>query len=152
MKYKTHQSTDSVNFLDVEVRIRNNTIQTSVFSKPTDAHLYLNSSSCLPSHVTRNIPKGQFTRIRRICTNIEDYIQHGRQLSKYFLKRGYKRNAVEKAYKEILKTDRNAILLTLRKNQAKPTIHLCLHLAHKGGGAYGEAVRRFLPLLMSVNR
>ena len=61
MKYETHQSTDSVNFLDVEVRIRNNTIQTSVFSKPTDAHLYLNSSSCHPSHVTRNIPKGQFT-------------------------------------------------------------------------------------------
>eukprot|EP00111_Clytia_hemisphaerica_P014752 TCONS_00043472-protein len=80
IQYETHQSTDSVNFLDVEVRFRDSTIQTSVYSKATDAHLYLNAKSCHPNHVIRNIPKGQFIRIRRICTNVADYINHGKQL------------------------------------------------------------------------
>eukprot|EP00111_Clytia_hemisphaerica_P009897 TCONS_00028976-protein len=95
IQYETHQSTDSVNFLNVEVRFRDSTIQTSVYSKATDAHLYLIAKSCHPNHVIRNIPKGQFIRIRRICTNVADYINHGKQLLQYFLKRGYRHDVVE---------------------------------------------------------
>ncbi|XP_066926567.1 uncharacterized protein [Clytia hemisphaerica] len=126
IQYETHQSTDSVNFLDVEVRFRDSTIQTSVYSKATDAHLYLNAKSCHPNHVIRNIPKGQFIRIRRICTNVADYINHGKQLLQYFLKRGYRHDVVENAYKDVLKSSRESLFRSKEKDkQDQQSIFVC---------------------------
>ena len=68
IKFETNMSTDSVNFLDVKVTITGNTLKTSLYNKPTDAHLYLNAKSCHPQYVIKNIPKGQFIRVRRICS------------------------------------------------------------------------------------
>ena len=65
----TSISKESVNFLDVKVNFNNGFITTSVYSKPADAHLYLNAELSHPSHVIKNIPKGQFIRLKRICSD-----------------------------------------------------------------------------------
>ena len=41
----------SLNFLDLSISIRGNSLVTSVYSKPTDAHLYLNAKSCHPRSI-----------------------------------------------------------------------------------------------------
>ena len=66
IKFEVNISQNSVNFLDVKVILDTDKLKTTLFTKPTDSHLYLNNSSCHPSHVIKNIPKGQFLRLRRI--------------------------------------------------------------------------------------
>ena len=41
---------------------------TTLFSKPTDTHLYLEYSSAHPQSVLTKGPFGQYLRLRRICT------------------------------------------------------------------------------------
>ena len=51
IKFDVNKSTNEVHFLDVSVVIKENMIKTTLYSKPTDAHLYLNISSDHPQHV-----------------------------------------------------------------------------------------------------
>ena len=48
IKFETNMSSESVNFLDFQVSTNENKIKTSLYSKLTDSHLYLNSKSCHP--------------------------------------------------------------------------------------------------------
>ena len=75
IKFEINQSTESVHFLDVTIMLVDGAIATTVYSKPTDSHLYLNVHSCHPEHVIKNIPKSQFLRLRRICSSSFDFMQ-----------------------------------------------------------------------------
>ena len=44
-----------------------------MYSKPTDAHLYLNAESCHPRPHILGIPKGVGLRLRRICSQNDDF-------------------------------------------------------------------------------
>ena len=59
LDYDVFYSRDTVDFLDCTVRIRNREFKTELYTKDTDAHLYLLSSSCHPKHTIKAIPKGQ---------------------------------------------------------------------------------------------
>jgi len=74
IKFEVCQSIERVNFLDVTVSIKEGTLATTVFSKPTDAHIYLNATSCHPEHMIKNIPKSQFLRLRKLCSDTTDYL------------------------------------------------------------------------------
>ena len=74
IKFEVHQSVDMVNFLDVSVMMKDGNISTTVYSMPTDSHLYLTTGSNHPSHIIRNIPKSQFLRLRRICSDTADFV------------------------------------------------------------------------------
>ena len=126
IKFETNSSTDSVNFLDVKVEITGNTIKTSLYTKPTDAHLYLNAKSSHPLHVVRNIPKGQFIRVRRICSADADFDYHAKQMKKYFLLRGYTEKQLQQAIDIVRKIPRNELL---REKQC--AVDFCMYLALK---------------------
>ena len=68
-------SKNSLNFLDVKVSKSEsrNTLCTSLFTKPTDTHQFLRATSCHWPIYTRSIPHGQAVRIKRICSDEEDY-------------------------------------------------------------------------------
>ena len=55
-------------FLDVQVHLINNHIQTDLHTKSTDKHQYLLKTSCHPNHTKKAIPFSLFLRIRRICS------------------------------------------------------------------------------------
>ena len=65
-------SETSVSFLDILVSINGNRITTSVFYKPTDSHSYLLYSSS-PNHTKQCILLSQFLRLRRLCSEDEDF-------------------------------------------------------------------------------
>jgi hypothetical protein len=48
----------TLHFLDLLISIVNNRIETTVYSKPTDAHLYLNANSSHPKSQILGIAKG----------------------------------------------------------------------------------------------
>ena len=63
------QSTKSINSLDVSITLSQQTLSTTVSSKPTDAHIYLNPKLCYPEHMVKNIPKSQFPSLHKTCSD-----------------------------------------------------------------------------------
>ena len=57
IKFEIHLSSNEVHFLDVTVSLKHGELRTPLFTKPTDSHLYLNTSSCRPSHALKIYPK-----------------------------------------------------------------------------------------------
>ena len=99
IKFEIHLSTNEVHFLDMIVYLEHGKLRTTLFTKPTDSQFYLNTSSCHPSYVLKNIPKGQFIRLRRICSRKSDYLLNSEILCKKFIERGFHEKELKKTNK-----------------------------------------------------
>ena len=53
--------------------------------------------------INRNIPKGQFIRVHRICSDLNDFIHYGNRLIQFMLKRGYDNKKLQKTFNDIKK-------------------------------------------------
>lgn len=106
----------SVEFLDLTLNIINGTIETSLFRKPTATNSLLEFSSFHPTHLKRGIPYGQYLRLRRNCTDIQDFKQNALDLTARFRNRGYPKKLLNQAYNKALHMDRQT-LLTPRHRQ-----------------------------------
>ena len=102
--------------MDVTVKLNDGKITTTVYSKPTDSHLYLDYASCHPPHVVKNIPKGQFLRLRRICSTTQDFIVNAKSYIQHFINRGYNKEDVEKAARDAMKTSQDDLLKRCEEN------------------------------------
>ena len=132
IKFTSHFSTESVDFLDVKISIAEKQIKTELFSKPTAAHLYVHRASDHPHHVIKAIPKSQFLRIRRICSEVNDYEKHANQFIKFFIKRGYNPERLRRTKEEIKKLDRNSLFQTKsRTDEQQNRIPLVLNWNQK---------------------
>ena len=122
IKFTSNQSTSGVNFLDVTVQLKNGNIATTIYSKPTDSHLYLNSGSNHPQHVIRNIPKSQFIRLRRICSDAVDFSNQCSKYAKFFINRGYDADKIHETIRETTKKSREELLQTSRSKADKDRV------------------------------
>ena len=123
IKFEIHLTTKEVHFLDVTVSLNHGKLRTTLFTKPKDSHFYLNTSSCYPSHVLKNITKGQFIRLRRICSRKPDYLLNNEILGKKFIERGLDEKELKKTIKQVAKMDRNELLGDrIRENKDPQTI------------------------------
>ena len=59
---------NSINFLDLIVKLNNGELTTSVYIKPTDCHQYLHYGSSHPDHIKRSIIYSQTLRERHLCS------------------------------------------------------------------------------------
>ncbi|OCT65902.1 hypothetical protein XELAEV_18042152mg [Xenopus laevis] len=48
---------------------------TTLYRKDFAANTILQASSSLPKHLIKNIPTGQFLRLRRLCSNFQDFLK-----------------------------------------------------------------------------
>ena len=71
------------------VSLNNGTIETDLYTKPTDKHQHLLSSSCHPQHTKKAIPFSLALRIRRICSTDTNFTLRLNELRTYLLARGY---------------------------------------------------------------
>ena len=110
IKFTAEVSDTSVNFLDVQVVRSTHGVTTQVFSKPTDAHLYLHYSSNHPSSTKKAIPFSQALRFRKICSTLEIFDLQVESLLQYFLKRGYPRRILDLAISKARAIPRNTLL------------------------------------------
>ena len=60
-------------FLDLSINLKDNQLSTTVYSKPTDSHLYLHANSYHNKVSIEGIPKGVALRLRRICSTNQSY-------------------------------------------------------------------------------
>ena len=99
-----------ISFLDVRVLIEDGLFHTDVYSKPTDAHQYLNYKSCHPPHVKRGIPYGQALRFKRTCDSNEGFERRWDDLRGFLVNRGYDKEFVEKQFGRAREVDRLTLL------------------------------------------
>ena len=86
-------------------------IHTTVYSKPTDSHLYLQADSChhLPSIL--GIQKGVALRLRRICSTDEEFNNKSKEYKAYLIGRGHKLKNVEKSFNVALNMSHSNLAL-----------------------------------------
>jgi hypothetical protein len=89
IKFTEEHSTKEINFLDVTIYKKDNKLCSKLFTKPTDAHLYLRYDSCHPRHNRNSIPYSQFTRLKRIHTEDTAYNHSANKLELYLKNRRY---------------------------------------------------------------
>ena len=120
IKFTAEYSKERVPFLDTWV-IKNeeNKVYTELFTKPTDTHNYLLYTSCHPSHCKNGGPYGEFLRIRRNCTQPEDYETHSTKRVEDYAKRGYPRHLLTEAKTQAYNKNRSELLSPTNKKDQK---------------------------------
>ena len=71
IRFEFVYSDSHLNVLDLTLHLVDGYIQTDVYSKPTDSHLYLKPTNAHPEHIFKAIPYGVATRLKRNCSNDE---------------------------------------------------------------------------------
>ena len=128
IRFTCEHSADKIPFLDTLVCIRNNHLVTDLYTKPTDTHNYLLFDSAHPQKCKTSIPHSQFLRIRRICSDPQDYKKHVRTLSVAFLRRGYPAALLARTARTIKHLQRRSLLGLDRPNKKKATKPETVHL------------------------
>ena len=110
--FNSHQTITETElpFLDINLRISEDRIQTSAFYKETDTHNYLNFSSFHPDHCRRAIPYSQFLRLRRLCSDDDDFLIKSREMMTFFTQRGYQLTSLEQDLRKVTTIGRSDAL------------------------------------------
>ncbi|XP_071989586.1 uncharacterized protein [Engystomops pustulosus] len=87
IKLTAHISDVSVDFLDIQISFH-------------------------PTHLKNGIPTGQFFRVKRNCSNEEDFKQHAYDLTSRFRDRGYPRKTISKGFLRAKNSERCQLLQT----------------------------------------
>ena len=85
----TSKTEPDLPLLDITLRISEDRIQASIFYMEMDTHNCLHCSSFHPDHYKRAIPYSQFLRLRRRCSDDDDFLVKSREIMTFFTQRGY---------------------------------------------------------------
>ena len=110
IKFDYKFSRERIEFLDTIVKLVNNKLSTTLYTKPTDRRAYLHAQSYHPSSTKRSIAFSQATRLRRICTSEEDFRSNANILKNDLVKRGYEENVVSQDIERAAIQERNQLL------------------------------------------
>ena len=79
------------------VACRNEQYEVDGVSNNPDKHLYLQRNSCHPSHCKKSITYSQTIRLRRICSEEDDFSKRTADLKSYLLQREYKQEEIDES-------------------------------------------------------
>jgi len=120
IQFTTEGNTEQgTNFLDTNIKIVNGSIRVAPYIKPTDKRLYVRHDSNHPSHQKNNIAYSQALRLRRICSEEEDYTTHTNLLKEAMIKRGYEENKIQPKIDLCKKMNRDTLLDTTQPPQTQ---------------------------------
>ena len=103
-------SDQSIKFLNVEILITQDGIETNMYVKPTNPQLYLHYTSAHPQHVFKAIVYGQALNVKMICSKNEFVQRHLENLRQKFQDRGYPEELVSSEFDRAIKLDRADLL------------------------------------------
>ena len=135
-----------IEFLDVLVVKQNGRLETTVYSKETDGHMYLLPSSSHFHSVSDNIPYGVALRLKRICSTEEEFSKKSIEYKNHLLARGYKRIKVKKQFQKANFFSRETLLIKQPKISSNKKIVLNLDY-HPTLRDVGSIIKRHLPIL-----
>ena len=115
IKLEMTTSKQTINFLDVKVYFEEDKYETTIYTKPTDKHLYLHKKSDHPTTTKKAIPYGLGIRAKRICSNNGQYQENRSTIAKNLTKRGYKFAEMDKVLERVDVMDRKNLLSYRKK-------------------------------------
>ncbi|XP_071982900.1 peroxisomal membrane protein PMP34 isoform X2 [Engystomops pustulosus] len=121
---QTNSDHMSVEFLDLKLYIHQRKIRTSLFRKKTATNNILHFESFHPHHQKKAIPYSQFLRLKRNCSNHEDYKIHANELTTRLRARGYPKKIISQAYMRAKGRERSTLLTPSKKPKAEDTVRL----------------------------
>ena len=148
----TYEISDKViSFLDLTIhKGANNKLETDLFSKPTNAHLYLHYSSCHPRHTKNSLPFSLAYRLLRICSTDNFLTKRLNELRQFLLNRHYKPKIIDAAFDKIRKMTRQDSLKRKNKKTSKRVPFVTTF--HPGLPNVPQIIRKYLPILHNSQR
>ena len=119
IKFEANISESQINFLDVKVMLSNNAITTTLYTKETDTLSYLDYSSCHPTSCKKSIPYSQFLRLKRICSDTDDFVIQSRKLAESFHRANYPDNIIQDGFNKAYLLKREELIQRTRKDNSK---------------------------------
>ena len=111
IKFEAENSKEAVHFLDVTITLDvNGQISTTLYTKPTDSHNYINYGSCHQKSCRNGIPYGQFLRLRRICSTDEYFITESKIMAYHFHQANYPLKLIQESFERAFHQDRKQLL------------------------------------------
>ena len=105
--------------LDLTLHLIKGFIQTDVYSKPSDSHLYLPPSSAHPKHVFKAIPFGVATRLQRNCSEQVFLAKRTTEYKGYLVNQGYPSELVDDQFRKASTILRSDLLRTSARPKTK---------------------------------
>jgi len=95
LKWDHTPLSETVNFLDITISIQSdNRINTTLYEKASNLHLYIPSHSAHPPGLIRGIVYGNIFRIHTLCSDEKDCLAKTRMFFHRLLARGYQRKDI----------------------------------------------------------
>lgn len=111
IKFTFEISKSEIHFLDTTICIKNNTLRSNLYTKPTDKKQYLHYKSNHPLHVKKALPFSQSLRLRRIIDDDDNLRLELKNLKNNFVNRGYPPSFVDEATTKIWNVNRDISLV-----------------------------------------
>ena len=125
IKFDYSYSREKIDFLDTTVKLLNKKLTTTLFTKPTDRRAYLHSKSYHPNSTKKAIAFSQASRLRRICTSLDDFWSHATKLKKDLINRGYRNEDLSREIARAAALERSD-LLTYKEKSTSTRIPLII--------------------------
>ena len=124
---------EEVNYLDMQVIVREGKLITDLYVKETDSHQYLDPSSCHPYHCTKSTPYSQALRINWICSENTFFYLRCNELEEWLIKRNYNPAVVRKQILKARAFSRDTLLDRVKemKNDDRLVLTLTYHSSIK---------------------
>ena len=101
LKFTFECDRNSINFLNLNVKLNNGELTTSIYIKPNDGHQYLHFTSSHRDHIKRSIVYSQTLRASLLCSFKENFIDHSEKMKNWFSKRDYLDKIIENEMKKL---------------------------------------------------
>ena len=129
-KFKFEFSYQKIQYLDLEIFLKDGKLGTDLFVKPTNKQLYLDYSSSHPDHCKEGIPYSQALRIVERCATPTDRDNHLSKLQSKLEERNYPTELIQKQFSRAKKKDRRELIFQERKSKSSSSDKVRLIFTH----------------------
>ena len=145
LKFTMEVGGNELCFLDLCISLKDNLLATTVYSKKTDAHLYLHADSCHNKGSINGIPKGVALRLRRICSSDFNYDEKSKEYTKFLTKRGYNEQTVTQSFDNVKMLSRSNA--RKRKERKEKQLTVFSTSVNPRGPNVARIINKHLPLI-----
>lgn len=117
IKLEFNWSKEQIHYLDVMIMKGTSQLMTKAYFKSTDCNSYIPVQSGHHPQWIRNIPKGQFMRIRQNCSQDTDYVLQTEQIKQRFVEKGYNEPFLDKLIGEVGSQSQQSSLIPKERQQ-----------------------------------
>lgn len=106
-----------IHFWDLKISVRGDLFITSTFFKSTDRNSYILVDSCHHASWLRSVPKSQYMRLKRNCTEPEEFLVQAGTLTYRFLDKRHSKESLFDTLNQVMLLDRADLLKEISQGQ-----------------------------------